>query len=132
MYKNIAALLLFTACAAPEPATVATVTDEPTAQLQLGIPVQTDLADIQKRGVLSVALTTDSTGYFLYRNQPMGFEYDVLTAFADSLDVALNVHVIHGREDRLSSVMRGAVDIAAGRLAADPALSNGLSFSEPL
>ena len=33
---------------------------------------------------------------------------------------------------RLSSVMRGAVDIAAGRLAADPALSNGLSFSEPL
>jgi membrane-bound lytic murein transglycosylase F len=132
MYKNIAALLLLTACGAPPSEPASPVNAEPTALLELGVPVQTDLADIHKRGVLSVALTTDSTGYFLYRNQPMGFEFDVLTAFADSLDVSLDVHVIHGRQDRLTSVLRGTVDIAAGRLAADPELSNGLAFSEPL
>lgn len=125
-------MLFFTACAAPLPSPVVAVNLEPTAHLDLGVPVRTDLVDIQRRGVLSVALNTDSTGYFLYRNQPMGFEYDVLTAFAETLGVVLEVTVIHGRQDRLIAVMRGDVEIAAGRLAADPALSNGLSFSEPL
>ena len=44
-----------------------------------------DFAEIKKSGVLRAVTQYSSTGYFLYRGQPMGFEFELLVKLAEYL-----------------------------------------------
>ncbi len=50
-----------------------------------------DLEHIKKDGKLNVLTTYSSTSYFLYRGQPMGYEYELLKRFAKHLGIELNI-----------------------------------------
>jgi membrane-bound lytic murein transglycosylase F len=51
------------------------------------------LQKIKKEGKLTALTTYSGTSYFLYRGQPMGFEYELLQRFADHLGVELEIVV---------------------------------------
>jgi membrane-bound lytic murein transglycosylase F len=51
------------------------------------------LQRIRKANEITVITRTNAHCYYVYREQPMGFEYDLAKAFADHLGVKLNVKI---------------------------------------
>lgn len=49
------------------------------------------LETIKQNGVLRVVTDYNSTSYFIYRGQPMGYQFELLQELADYLDVKLEV-----------------------------------------
>ena len=45
-------------------------------------PIERDFEAIKQRGTLTVLAPYNSTTYFLFRGEPMGFEYELLKAFS--------------------------------------------------
>lgn len=57
------------------------------------IPVDRDLDDIRERGTLRAIVENSSTGFFIYRGRPMGYDHDLLNLFAESIGVDLEIVV---------------------------------------
>ena len=55
--------------------------------------VDRDLDAIIQDGVLRALVVYSSTSYFLYKGQPMGFEYELLQQLADHLNLKLEIIV---------------------------------------
>jgi len=45
-------------------------------------PISRDLAAIRERGTLVVLAPYNSTTYFIYQGEPLGYEYELLQTFA--------------------------------------------------
>ncbi|KUJ82602.1 lytic transglycosylase F [Microbulbifer flavimaris] len=97
-----------------------------------------DLADIQKRGVLRAVTRNHPGTYFMWRGQILGFEFNLLENFANSLGVRLDIIVAEKQEDFVRMLRDGDVDISASllaitksRQAADMAFSNPYLESTP-
>lgn len=75
-----------------------------------------DLDEIKKRGVLRVLLKNNSSSYFFWRGQLMGFEYEMAKAYAKSLGVKLAVVVAPENTKMLEWLREGKADLAAGFL----------------
>lgn len=91
-----------------------------------------DLDSIQARGSLVLCTQNTSTSYFLYRGQPMGFDYDMVKSFADFLGVELEVVVesdVRGMFDRLNS---GQADLIACNLTITEHREEEMYFSQPI
>jgi len=73
----------------------------------------TDLEDIKERGVLKALVVYSSTSYFLYRGQPMGFEYELLEKLAKDMDLELELIVSDDLDSQFEVLNRGDVDIIA-------------------
>ena len=78
-------------------------------------PVPFDLEDVLERDTLRVLTPYTSTGYFLYRGLPMGFEYDLLREFADQNDLYLQMRVVQNSDSLLYYLNSGEGDVIAGR-----------------
>lgn len=72
------------------------------------------VADIQKRGVLTVLMHHDAASYFLYRGQEHGFEYELAREFALQLGVTLQVRTPPPGVALTQWLIEGKGDIAAG------------------
>ncbi len=72
-----------------------------------------DFEDIKKDGVLKVLIVYSSTSYFLYKGQPMGFEYELIKWFADDLNLKLELVVSDDLDSQFEVLNRGDVDIIA-------------------
>ncbi|HEX7174710.1 MAG TPA: transporter substrate-binding domain-containing protein [Pyrinomonadaceae bacterium] len=79
-------------------------------------PVARDLAAIKEAGTLTVLAPYNSTTYFLYRGEPMGYEYELLRAFAQEHGLALKMVVVTDRKSLYSLLNSGEGDIAAARI----------------
>ncbi len=90
------------------------------ANLPMVEPIKRDLAEIKERGQLIVLAPYNSTTYFLYRGEPLGYEYELLQSFAKEHGVALKVIVVTDRKSLYSMLNAGQGDIAAARLRAAP------------
>ena len=75
-----------------------------------------DIDDIQKRDTLVVLSPYNSTSYFLYRGEPMGYEYELLREFAKQIGVVMKVVVVNDRDSLFAMLNSGRGDIAAARL----------------
>ncbi len=75
--------------------------------------VQRDLNEIKSDGTLNVVTTYNSTSYFLYRGQPMGYEYDLLKRFAKHLNVDLKIEVSNNIDTMYYMLNSGKVDLIA-------------------
>jgi len=90
-----------------------------------------NLDSIIQRGKL-IALTDNSaTSYFIYRGQPMGYEYELLSLFAHYIGVQLEMKVIHDIDLILDSLENGSGDIVAANLTVTKERRNRFLFSEP-
>src|SRR5215213_403389 len=79
-------------------------------------PIRRDLSEIKERGQLVVLAPYNSTTYFLYRGEPLGYEYELLQAFAKEQGVPLKVIVATDRKSFYSMLNSGEGDIVAARL----------------
>jgi membrane-bound lytic murein transglycosylase F len=72
-----------------------------------------DLDDIKQDGVLKAITVYSSTSYFLYRGQPMGFEYDLLKELAEYLELDLQIIVAQNIDELFTMLNKGEGDIIA-------------------
>jgi len=72
-----------------------------------------DLADIKQDGTLKALVVYSSTSYFLYKGQPMGFEYEMLQRLAKHLDLKLEIVVSDDLDSQFEVLNKGDVDIIA-------------------
>jgi membrane-bound lytic murein transglycosylase F len=87
------------------------------------------LERIKQRGELRVAMRTGPTLYFVDRHGPDGFELQLASAFAKSLNVALRVIPANNIEDSYTLLRKGRVDIAAAGLIIDAARLSEFRYS---
>src|SRR5688572_22143391 len=79
-------------------------------------PVSRDLAEIRERGSITVVAPYNSTTYFIYQGEPLGYEYELLAAFAKDLGVPLKMVVATDPTSIFPLLNSGDGDIAAARL----------------
>ena len=68
---------------------------------------------IQKTGTITVITRNNAHSYHTYRDQEMGFEYDLARAFADFLNVRLKVEASDSWDQMLLSLTNGTGDVLA-------------------
>lgn len=98
-----------------------------TAEAQLA---DIDLDQIKARGQLTAILNNSSTGYFIYRGQPMGYEYELLTRLAEALDVHLDIEVTNSIDEAFRMLNRGEGDLIAFNMAVTASHRKHVAFTE--
>jgi membrane-bound lytic murein transglycosylase F len=95
-------------------------------------PISRDLADIKKSGTLTVLAPYNSTTYFIYRGEPLGYEYELLQAFAKSEGLELKMVVVADPKSLFTILNSGEGDIAADRLIPDADSRKDVAFTSAL
>lgn len=90
------------------------------------------LAGILERGVLRAATNYNSTNYFIYRGEPMGFHLELLRLFAMELGVELEVYVSNDIGDQIDCLLNErSCDLLAMDLTVTRSRSELVWFAEP-
>ena len=76
-------------------------------------PVNIGLDKIRARGSLIAIVDNSSTGYFIYKGRPMGYDYDLLKLFSDYLGVPLEIKLTPSIEKAFEMLNNGEGDIIA-------------------
>ena len=95
-------------------------------------PVDFDFDKIQERGYLIAVVDNSATSYFIYKGQPMGYEYEMLNWLAKDLDVELKLIKENSISNALEKVNRGEADIAAFNLTVTKERKQFVDFTDPL
>jgi membrane-bound lytic murein transglycosylase F len=88
------------------------------------------LEKILKNKQLTVITRNNSHCYYSYRDQEMGFEYDLFKAFADHLGVELKIIIAEKWERMIPDIMNGTGDLIAASMTITPNRRLQVSFSE--
>lgn len=94
--------------------------------------VDFDLDKIKKRGKIVVLTDNNSTNYFVYRAEPMGFEFELLYAFAKENGLELEMEVTKDMNKIMDQLNRSEVDLIAANLTVTKDRSEKVNFTEPL
>ncbi|HSH53175.1 MAG TPA: transporter substrate-binding domain-containing protein, partial [Bacteroidales bacterium] len=89
------------------------------------------LERIQKRGKIIAVTDFNSTNYFIYRGEPMGYQYELLKLFAEHLDVKLEVLVENDVEKNFKMLVDNECDIIAINLAKTKERDKIIDFTFP-
>lgn len=89
-----------------------------------------DLKEIRERGFLQAILDNNSISYFIYRGQPMGYEYELLQSLSKFLDLELKIRVISGIEKSVNLLNRGEGDVIAFPLTITKERTSYLAFTD--
>jgi membrane-bound lytic murein transglycosylase F len=88
------------------------------------------LEEIKRSQVITVITKNNAHCYYTYRDQPMGFEYDLAKAFADFLGVALEIKVEESWNEMLPVLDRKVGHIVAASMTVTPTRRRGVDFSK--
>lgn len=91
-----------------------------------------DLPHILQSKKLQALVDNSSTSYFVYRGVPMGFEYELLGAFAKHLDVELEIILIEDLDRVVKNLKDGEADIIAANLTVTQDRQKQIAFSEDI
>jgi len=91
-----------------------------------------DVKDIKQLGVLRAVTSYSATSYFLYRGEPMGYEYELLQSFADYLEVDVEIVVSNDIDSMFHYLNTGKVDLIAHALTITKERKERVSFSDYL
>lgn len=92
--------------------------------------VHLDLDQIKKRGYITAIMDNSSTGLFLYKGRPMGYEYELLSIFADSIGVELRFDITPDIEEAFQKLNRGEGDIMAYNLTVTKERRKRIAFTD--
>ena len=90
-----------------------------------------DLDEIREKGRLVVAADYNSTSYFIYRGQPMGYQYQMLQELAKYLDLRLDVQVSNDIEETFNQLNSGDIDLIAINLTVTADRKKKVAFTFP-
>ena len=93
-------------------------------------PISSDFDKIAETGVLTAVVDNSSTGYFIYRGQPMGYEYDLLSRMADDLGLALKIKLTSDIDEAFVMLNTGQADIMAYHLTITKERAERVAFTE--
>lgn len=93
-------------------------------------PIDFDLSKIRHRGTLVAIVDNSSTGYFIYKGQPMGYEFDLLSLFAEHLDLRLKIEVTSSIEEAFEMLNQGKGDVIAYNLTVTNERKKLVKFSD--
>jgi len=91
-----------------------------------------DLDQVKKSKKLVVLTENSSTAYFIYKGQPMGYEYEMLNSFAQSIGVELDVEVVKNVDNIFTLLDSCVGDIAADNLTITSNRRKDAEFTTPL
>ncbi len=89
------------------------------------------LKHIKLRGKLRVSTDYNSTNYFIYKGRAMGFQYELLNALAEELDVKLELNVENDLQSAFSSLEMGDIDLIGMNLAITQDRQERFNFTLP-
>ena len=104
------------------------VTDGPGGQRA----VPRDWTAIRASDTLRVIAAYNSTTYFIYRGEPMGYEYQLLKEFAADHGLAVKVIVVQNRDSMFAMLRSGHADLVANRLIPTPEDSGVVAYTRAL
>lgn len=90
-----------------------------------------DLPDIQETGKLVAITDYNSTNYFIYRGQPMGYQYELLRDLARHLDINLELVVSNDLEETFNCLRMGDCDLIAMNLTITKKRKKRFDFTDP-
>lgn len=91
-----------------------------------------DLPAILQKGVIKATTDYNSTNYFVYRGQPMGFHLEMLRMFSQHIGVELELFVSNDLDENFSCLMAdGECDIIAMDLTVTRDRKNLFDFTAP-
>lgn len=93
--------------------------------------VSCDLKDINKRGRLIALADFNTTDYFIYKGEPMGFNYELLNSFAKHIGTQLQIIPVNNVDKAEKLLESGKADLIAMGLPVNAAGLNNIRFSEP-
>lgn len=101
---------------------------EKTQELQVTID---DLDIIKDKGKIVVLTDFNSTSYFIYRGQPMGYQYELLQEMADYFGLGLEVIVSNDLNNSFNKLENGEVDLIAANLTITKQRKKMMDFTIP-
>ncbi len=90
-----------------------------------------DLSEIRKIGKLRVVTDFNSINYFIYRGQPMGFQYELLQELSDYLGIPLEVKVNNDLKKNFEELENGDIDLIASNLTVTGERKEMVDFTLP-
>jgi membrane-bound lytic murein transglycosylase F len=94
--------------------------------------VACDLDSIRKRGKLIAVTDFNSTDYFIYKGEPMGFNYELLKSFSDNIGIDLEIISENHPEKALMMLKSGDADLLAFNLTENTSGRDGVLLSAPI
>ncbi len=101
---------------------------EKTQDIQITID---DLDIIKDKGKIVVLTDFNSTSYFIYRGQPMGYQYELLQELADYFGLGLEVIVSNDLNNSFYKLEKGEVDLIAANLTITKQRKKIMDFTIP-
>jgi len=92
----------------------------------------TNLDIIRSKGVLRVVTEYNSISYFIYRGQPLGFQYEMLQDLANHMELELEVSVSNDLEQNFQDLEESIVDLIAMSLTITSERKSEVAFTVPL
>jgi membrane-bound lytic murein transglycosylase F len=91
-----------------------------------------DLDSIRKRGKLIAVTDFNSTNYFIYKGEPMGFNYELLKSFSDYVGIDLEIITENHLEHAFEMLKSGEADLMAIGLTVNSSRKKDIHFTEPM
>lgn len=91
--------------------------------------VDFDLEKIKERGYIVAIMDNSSTGLFIYRGNTMGYEYELVKAFADHLGLELRINITPSIEEGFRKLNAGEGDILANNLTVTKERKKRIAFT---
>ena len=95
-------------------------------------PVLFDLDSIISRGRLIAVSDFNSTDYFIYKGEPMGFYFELLKNFTEYLGIDLEIIKENDLENAFSLLKSGDADVLAFGLTVSSSRKKDIRFTDPI
>ncbi|PIZ64927.1 MAG: lytic transglycosylase F [Candidatus Marinimicrobia bacterium CG_4_10_14_0_2_um_filter_48_9] len=97
---------------------------------EANIATNSVLAQIKARGELVALTRYNTSSYFIYKGQPMGYEYEMLKLLANYLDVDLKIVATDDWSGMFDALENGQGDIIAANLIVSESRATKLAFTD--
>jgi membrane-bound lytic murein transglycosylase F len=91
-----------------------------------------DLDSIRKRGKLIAVTDFNSTNYFIYKGEPMGFNFELLKSFSDYIGIDLEIITENHLDKSFGMLKSGEADLLAIGLTVNSSRKKEVLFTEPI
>ncbi|NQS97410.1 MAG: transporter substrate-binding domain-containing protein [candidate division Zixibacteria bacterium] len=89
-----------------------------------------DLGEIKERGKLIAITGYNATGYFIYKGQPMGYEYELLESLAKHLGLEIEIRIARNMNDIFKTLNSGEGDLIAHGLTITKERTKRVTFTK--
>ena len=97
-----------------------------------GKTISCDLDVIRERGKLVAVTDFNSTNYFVYKGEPMGFHFELLNEFTEHLGVDLEIITENHLDRAFDLLQSGKADIIAIGLTVNSSRKRDILFTDPI